>query len=40
MHVVSNGRIIRLVNSELAGILEWMWPNLRFKIGIFLTRLR
>ena len=40
MHVVSNGRIIRLVKSALAGILEWMWPNLRFKSGIFLKRLR
>jgi len=39
-HVVSNGWIIGLVNSALAGILEWMWPNLRFKTGIFLTRLR
>jgi hypothetical protein len=35
MHVVSNGRIIGLMNSALAGILEWMWPNLRFKTGFF-----
>ena len=37
MYVVSNGRIIGLVNSALAWILEWMWPNLRFKTGSFLN---